>query len=155
MPQVMPSMFTLAMVLTWVHFSGAVAAGEENSIIGTWKLISMTVQNGEKSDVPADTKVTIEKDKMTRTAEGKNETVPIKLDPTKSPKQIDITIVGPDGSSHLVPGIYKLEGDRLTIKTGKPKDPDAQQTRTEKVSERPTGFDEKTGAVIVLNRVKE
>ena len=43
-----------------------------------------------------------------------------KIDPTKKPKEIDITVRTPDGSERSVKGIYEIEGDNLRICTAGP-----------------------------------
>jgi RNA polymerase sigma factor (sigma-70 family) len=50
--------------------------------------------------------------------EGHDETGSVKLDPTKQPKAIDLNLTpygGPADQVLTSPGIYKLEGDKLTI----------------------------------------
>ena len=47
--------------------------------------------------------------------EGHDETGSVKLDPTKQPKEIDQIYRHPAGHLLTYPGIYKLEGDKLTI----------------------------------------
>lgn len=63
----------------------------------------------------ADRKVVIAGNRMT-TRDGKAEAVAtLKLDPSKTPAQLDITTTGPDGKPETLHGIYQVEGDVLTI----------------------------------------
>ena len=173
MTRTMQSMFVgLTVFLAAALPSVARAADDANPLLGTWKLISMTDEKGEKIDGPKGMKITFEKDKMIHEMEGMTKSAAIKLDATKSPPEIDITDPdGPDGKSHVMPGIYKVEGDKLTlclvpmevqsspvendVQTGKPKNPDAKPTFTVTVGKRPTGFDNRTGGVMILERVKK
>jgi uncharacterized protein (TIGR03067 family) len=153
---------TLGLFLAWGFGSLALGAENENPLLGTWKLISMMDEEGNKIDAPPGLKVTIEKDKMTHEVGGKKQTATIKVDATKTPAQIDVMAPGPDGATHLQPGIFKVEGDKLTLcvaamhvsVSGKPETPNPA-TVTVKVDDRPTAFDNKTGAVMILERVKE
>src|SRR5262245_59438155 len=45
----------------------------------------------------------------------KGEVQKYKLDSTKTPAEIDLTITEPDGKTMTLYGIYKLEGDTLTL----------------------------------------
>src|SRR5262249_17342274 len=59
--------------------------------------------------------LTIKGDQLTMTNGAKEQTMTIKLDPSQSPKAIDMDFVGPLGKQNRRLGIYKLEGDTLTI----------------------------------------
>jgi uncharacterized protein (TIGR03067 family) len=69
-----------------------------------------------------------------------------KVDPTKKPKQIDLTLVQEKGEGKPALGIYELEGDDLKLLIGDP----APSPR------RPTAFDSELGIVLfVLKRDKK
>ena len=57
----------------------------------------------------------IKGDKLTTKKQGKDDTATFKLDASKSPAQIDMTETKANGKSETTYGIYKLEGDTLTI----------------------------------------
>jgi uncharacterized protein (TIGR03067 family) len=139
----------IAMVLVCGLALSAVAAADEKSdqdkLQGKWKMESGT--HGGKplpDEIVKGSTITIDGKtmKMTRTAEGKDQTreMTFKLDPSKKPKTIDVDMDGKPGL-----GIYSLDGDTLKICHGDQGD------------ERPTTFESKEGSnvtVVVLKRVK-
>jgi uncharacterized protein (TIGR03067 family) len=54
-------------------------------------------------------------DKLTSTKRKKEETITVKYDTTKSPPHITTIESKPDGKTETMYGIYKIEGDTLTI----------------------------------------
>jgi uncharacterized protein (TIGR03067 family) len=86
----------------------AKAKEDADLIQGTWR-VEAAVVDGKNDDVPADAAVIFRGDKMI-IRERVRETDPFRLDPTKTPKAIDVG--SPKDSS---PGIYELDGDRLRI----------------------------------------
>jgi uncharacterized protein (TIGR03067 family) len=74
------------------------------------------------------------------------------LDPTKTPKEIDLTDTDPNGHRRTVRGIYELTKDRLRLCLGTP--PVVQKGgKAEYVeSVRPTAFDPTRGIVITYHR---
>lgn len=81
------------------------------------------------------------------------------LDPTKTPKQLDLTYTTPDNKRLTVRAIYEFQhdqmGDRLRVCLGSP--PVIQKNgKTEYVeSVRPSTFEPKTGALIAYRRKTE
>ncbi|HKB01177.1 MAG TPA: hypothetical protein VKD90_03110, partial [Gemmataceae bacterium] len=68
------------------------------------------------------------------------------LDPSQSPKAIDMEVPGPDGEPQMCQGVYELTDDRLTIHLAMPGFP------------RPTSLqpaDEEQAIVMVMERAKE
>lgn len=124
---------------------------DKDNIQGTWRVESVKM-NGQDKDGKGELlkKSTFEiaADKMLVKFNEGNKPSTYTLDPAAKPKTIDITPQGEgDGKGETVPGIYKLEGDTLTICL-----PCGAQM------ERPTEFVSKEGSntlLILLKRVKK
>ena len=92
-------------------------AAEEKGLLGAWKVVA-SEQSGKRTDsfkgatfvFTADTLI------MKNTLDGKEEpfaAAKYKLDPTKNPKSIDLSIELDPGKPIVQPGIYQLDGDEL------------------------------------------
>ena len=86
-------------------------------IEGAWTLVE-TERQGRKfapsaKITDAEKKIRATAGQLIATEGGKEDPLNYKLDPSKSPPEIDLT--PPDGLGATMYGIYKLEGDRLTI----------------------------------------
>jgi uncharacterized protein (TIGR03067 family) len=120
------------------------AKSDQDEIQGEWKVISGE-HDGQSwpDDLVKMTMVTFEGNKMSIDARNKQQQpneAKFKLDPTKTPKWIDIDMKGNPGV-----GIYSLESDTLKLCFREGKDA------------RPTEFATKTGAkniLLVLKRAK-
>jgi uncharacterized protein (TIGR03067 family) len=135
-----------AVVLLAVVFASAsvVVGGDAKSDLkkftGTWSVVS-AVKGGK--DAPEneikDIRFIFSGDKLTFQHGDKTKDGTFKIDATKKPRQIEVTI---DGKSH--PGIYKFEGEQLKMCVGH--------------DERPSEFKSAEGAqtmLIVLKREKK
>ncbi len=96
---------------------------EWKKLLGNWKMTS--AKQGGKEQEFKNVSLKIEKDKFTITGERNGEKIShstaVKIDFSKSPKQIDV--VGEDGKPEKH-GIFKLEGKKLTFcfdSEGRPK----------------------------------
>jgi RNA polymerase sigma factor (sigma-70 family) len=106
---------------------------------GVWKLDHAEINGGTARNLEALKKVrlVIKGDKITLGKdEGHDETGSIKVDSTKQPKEIDLILTGPAGNPLTNPGIYKLDGDKLTI---------CYAPHLDNGQDRPTEFDTKDG----------
>ncbi len=122
---------------------------DKDAIQGTWVWVS--AEAGGKKEPDADFKakqvVTVIRDgTMTVRYKGREtQRAEYRLDPAKSPKQIDITMEQ-GGQTFVLKGIYRLDGDALILCYGGPRD------------ERPKKFVSEAGsqvAVLRLQRKKE
>lgn len=85
---------------------------ELETIAGKWNMLKVETGGGqnesvEGSSVRFDSDGTIEYSRADKVLKGT-----FTIDPTKQPKQITIT---PDGSEKSVPGIYKIDNNRMTV----------------------------------------
>ena len=104
---------------TGVAAPAAGAKGELDRLQGEWALVSME-QRGEKArdEVLKRMTLTIAGDRWTVTSsDGRGKPTPMTMtvDPSKSPKALDLTARDGDREVVLL-GIYKLDGDTLTVR---------------------------------------
>jgi uncharacterized protein (TIGR03067 family) len=129
---------------------GGGAAKELQSLAGAWKIAAMELDGKAvpKDELP-DIAFTLRPDgrAIVRTPDGEFETLS-KIDPSQSPKTLDIEYLGGRFKGQMQYAIYKADGDRWTVFAtpagGKPED-------------RPKTFDSKSakGAIVVWERVKK
>jgi uncharacterized protein (TIGR03067 family) len=111
---------------------------------GTWEMVTVEIM-GMKIDAPKGQELafTFDGNKFIVHEKMRREEGTYKVDDTKTPKAIDLT--APMGQAmQMIKGIYQLDGDTLKIAFA-PEGPNGN---------RPTAFDAKTTAVIVLKRKK-
>jgi uncharacterized protein (TIGR03067 family) len=137
-----------------VAVAAAVGAQDkkDEKLDGTWLIVGME-KAGEKlpdelfKKAPEkDRTVKIAGDKLIAMKGDKEDSLSVKFDPTKTPKQVTSTEAKPGGKTETTVGIYKLEGDTLTF----------CMVESEKEADRPKEF--KTGKdskamILVLKRV--
>jgi uncharacterized protein (TIGR03067 family) len=89
---------------------------EKEKLLGSWKVVSVEA-NGHKVPAEAikDFQFIFTSESLTRKKGGNAESgAGYKLDPSKSPKWIDMTGTT-DGKDQSIPALYKLDGDTLTL----------------------------------------
>jgi uncharacterized protein (TIGR03067 family) len=91
------------------------------SLAGGWTLVGVEAKGVKQTEADlakkplADRKIRATADKLIATDDGKEDATSYKLDATKTPHEIDMTETKADGKTETSYGIYKLEGDILTI----------------------------------------
>src|SRR5437867_3448619 len=102
---------------------GVAGAGDDEvkaelkKLQGTWKVVQ-AIDKGEKvpGDDIASMEVIFEGQKiLVREKDKVHDRMTFKLDPSKKPKTIDLTHIEGADKDRTDAGIYKLEGDMLTI----------------------------------------
>jgi uncharacterized protein (TIGR03067 family) len=96
------------------------AGGDLKQFQGTWTLDAVQI-NGVKVDVEMmkkqghDITLVVKDEKFTLKLKRGDMEGTLKLDPTKKPKAYDAKATDPEGKTHESIGIYKIEGDTLTV----------------------------------------
>jgi uncharacterized protein (TIGR03067 family) len=99
---------------------------DKEKLQGGWSLVAVE-ENGENQKVGEDSdkhmKLKIEGDKLH--VSGAHEVAAAcKIDSSKKPKEIDLTLMGGDIDGKVMKGLFELDGDTLKICIGTPDTPD-------------------------------
>ncbi|GIW88349.1 MAG: hypothetical protein KatS3mg108_2673 [Isosphaeraceae bacterium] len=92
---------------------------------GTWHVVSF-IYNGTEADpeIMASIRRIVEDDRVLWTRDGKRfAATRLELDPTTSPPTLKLIPEGGRNRGQTVHGIYRLDGDRLTLCTSDPGEP--------------------------------
>src|SRR5262245_36872224 len=124
-------------------------AKELKALAGSWKLVAVEVEGKPvpRGELPAISFTLYPDGQSTvRTPDGEFQTKSV-IDPSKTPKTLDIEYLGGPLKGQKQYGIYKVEGDRWTVFATPPGG---------KAEDRPRAFDSKAakGALVVWERVK-
>jgi uncharacterized protein (TIGR03067 family) len=110
-------------------------ASDHEKLQGTWALVSE--ERGGRQVEPAEAKgatLTFEGERAILKHGGLSQEARFKLDPTRTPKEFDLTTDEEDGKAKVHMGLYALEGDTLRLCISHPPHP------------RPTAFASVAGA---------
>jgi uncharacterized protein (TIGR03067 family) len=92
------------------------AAGDLEALQGNWAMVALSI-NGE--ELPEDQvkagKLVVKGDLYTATLGERTISSTMKLDPARTPRAVDFTSTDGPQKGQTVKGIYKLDGDRLSI----------------------------------------
>ena len=128
---------------------------EIKKLEGTWVRISSEADGEKTEDAKTPPKkpirLTITEDKFTTNSAAGDSVSTFKLDPTKKPKQLDLTSVekNSEGERSTSLCIYKVDGDELTVCSWFP-----FMEKSDKLQKRPTEFAAKRGSDNVIEVYK-
>jgi uncharacterized protein (TIGR03067 family) len=139
-PRKQDGLFSGRLDMRWLLLPGLIAAAsllpvQEDAakkdlaaMQGTWTLVSMEVDGqAVKADKLKSTTLTIKDSKYTLLARQQQHEVELTLDPSKTPKAIDMKFLDGPNKDRVGRGIYQIEGKTLKICRGL----DPQQDRPE------------------------
>jgi uncharacterized protein (TIGR03067 family) len=118
---------------------------DAKALQGTWQAVTYEANGAAQKDVADHVVCTCEKDVLTFKYDGKVIwKARLKLDPSKKPKAIDLTITEGANEGQSILGIYQLDKDGLTWCTA-----------SAGAKERPTEFGTKAGSDVALYTFKK
>jgi uncharacterized protein (TIGR03067 family) len=83
---------------------------------GTWNLVAMEVEGkAVPNEKLVSARLTISGNTYTLVSNKKQHDVELKLDPSKSPKEIDMTFLDGPNTDRVGTGIYEINGEKLKI----------------------------------------
>ena len=143
----------LSVLVVGLHLGSAAgqdggAKKEQERFQGTWRLVKFDLAEGRSlpEEVLAKSRFTFQGDRLTVTEDGKVvDEATIKLDPTRTPKAIDVTAGRGPNKGKVSPGIYAFEGDSLKICSAAPGQKRPTEFKTDRASRT---------ALLVLRRAK-
>ncbi len=117
---------------------------DKDALQGNWTAKSMTLGTMPAQNLPNnDMALRFEGDKAIGKTNGKDDPIDFKLDPSKNPKEIDLSGKNPLGKDETQHGIYELNGDTLRI-----------AMPSGATAFRPTSFNDPNAATVEFTRQK-
>jgi uncharacterized protein (TIGR03067 family) len=123
------------------------ARKDAEALKGTWSMVSLTLSGREMPEGQVSTaSMVVQGDGITTTWASRDTLATFKLDPTMSPKTIDLTFSDGPLKDQIVKGIYKFDGNRFVM---------CRAARPE--GERPGDFNSEaaSGRILVVWKRKE
>jgi uncharacterized protein (TIGR03067 family) len=109
-------MFASALLLVAADDPKDAVKKEYDKFEGTWKMESFTM-DGKPAPIEtfAEFRMTLKGENFTTVMPEEKTNGTYKVDPSKSPKTIDITFTGGQRDGQTMLGVYKLDGDTYTV----------------------------------------
>jgi uncharacterized protein (TIGR03067 family) len=95
------------------------SARDLEAMQGAWTMVSFEVNGNAVSEAQTRTgRLVVKGDKYAPTLGGRKTTLTMVLDASKTPRTMDLTFEDGPNRGQTVKGIFKIEGDRLTVCRG-------------------------------------
>ena len=105
----------LAAALAAVAVAAAPADADRAALRGTWVLEAATLEGRDHTDDFRGMKLVLDGDRYTLDFDTNTDKGTFALDPTKTPKRIDVRSAAGPFKGKTLPGIYELKGDTLRL----------------------------------------